>query len=160
MQEGPGTVIEESAGMGLCCHGQVIVDSHWCKEHCHHLLRQVLDQLRWKLVLLSLLVAWEGSAHIYQLTIIMVMLHITIDDHWICYTRGYGVGSTVFGRGVNNVIQVKISQKLLNYDVVRGQRGALRVWITGECSILGCKGHHVGLRIDWFFYVAHRRKMY
>jgi len=62
---------------------------------------------------------------IHQLTTVIVMMHITVDDHWVLYAKCYGVRSTGVGRGVRDGVWVKISQNVLNYDVAGCQRGAL-----------------------------------
>jgi len=63
---------------------------------------------------------------------VMVMMHITINDHWIYYVKHYGARSTGVGRGLKDAVWVKIFQELLNYNVVRCQRGALQVRSAGE----------------------------
>jgi len=68
----------------------------------------------------------QGSK-IHRFTNIMVMMRITNGDRWVCYAKGYGVRSTGVGVGLRDVVLVGIFWKLLNYDVVRGERGALRV---------------------------------
>jgi len=66
----------------------------------------------------------KGSK-IHQFTNVMVMMRITDGNHWVCYAKDYRVRSTGFGVGLRDVVWVRIFQKLLNYDVVRGERGAL-----------------------------------
>jgi len=87
------------------------------------------------------------SSKIHQSMTFMVMMCIAIVNHWICYAKSYGGMSTGNGKGVKGCVHVWIFQKHLNYDVVGVQSKALHVWSTGECSILGCKGRHVGLKI-------------
>jgi len=72
------------------------------------------------------------SSKIHQLMTVRVMMCITIDNHWILYAKGYRARSTGARSGVKDGVWVKISQKLLNYNVVGCQWGALQVGSAGE----------------------------
>jgi len=99
-----------------------------------------------------------NSSEVYQSMMIMVMMGITMGDHFMLYARGYRVEST----GVQSSVMKgsRVFPKLLNYNTLGGQREVLQVWSSGECSICGCKGCHVGLINVTFFYVDHHSKMY